>query len=313
MSGEPTDVAVHTEASAFEDFVAGNFGGMANVLVGQPLDTIKVRLQLDNGRFKGAWDCTVQTIKNEGFLALYKGMASPLFGIGAVNALLFAANSSIKKNMQEYPGQVLSIGQIAIAGAGAGVVNSVLASPVELLKIKMQAQFGSKAIGKERYFSGPIDCAKYLVQQHGVANGLFRGMWATVLREIPAYAGFYAGFEATKRQLVKDQDEHANIMQLMAAGAVGGIGYWVCCYPLDVIKSVVQNQALPPTGFYVTRVMKQIVARDGISGLFRGIAPTILRSIPAAGATFTAYELTIRAFQSDGLKWRKEVGVQLSE
>jgi hypothetical protein len=46
---------------------------MANVLVGQPLDTIKVRLQLDQGKFKGAWDCTLQTIQKEGFFALYKG------------------------------------------------------------------------------------------------------------------------------------------------------------------------------------------------------------------------------------------------
>lgn len=47
---------------------------MAQVLVGQPLDTIKVRLQLDHGKFKGAWDCAVQTIQKEGFFALYKGM-----------------------------------------------------------------------------------------------------------------------------------------------------------------------------------------------------------------------------------------------
>ena len=46
---------------------------MAQVIVGQPLDTIKVRLQLDEGKFKGAWDCTVQTVRKEGFLALYKG------------------------------------------------------------------------------------------------------------------------------------------------------------------------------------------------------------------------------------------------
>lgn len=46
---------------------------MSQVLVGQPLDTIKVRLQLDQGKFKGAWDCAVQTVQKEGFFALYKG------------------------------------------------------------------------------------------------------------------------------------------------------------------------------------------------------------------------------------------------
>lgn len=288
------------QASATADFIAGNFGGMANVLVGQPLDTIKVRLQLDQGKFKGAWDCAVQTVQKEGFFALYKGMASPLIGIGAVNALLFAANSNIKSRLQTHPEEVLSLDKIALAGAGAGIVNSILASPVELLKIKMQAQFGSKSVNGQRHFSGPIDCAKYLIQRDGVSHGLFRGMYATILREIPAYAGFYAGFEATKRFLTKDQKEEANIAQLMTAGAVGGIGYWTFCYPLDVVKSVVQNQEKPPRGLYVTSVMKQIYVRDGLGGLFRGFVPSVLRSIPAAGATFTAYELCIRAFQANG-------------
>ncbi|CEP08946.1 hypothetical protein [Parasitella parasitica] len=261
-----------------------SFGGMSQVIVGQPLDTIKVRLQLDQGRFKGAWDCTVQTVQKEGFFALYKGMASPLIGIGAVNALLFAANSSIKSRLQTHPDQLLPLDKIALAGAGAGFVNSILASPVELLKIKMQAQFGSKSVDGKRYFTGPIDCAKYLIQRDGIAHGLFRGLWATIAREIPAYAGFYTGFEATKRYLTQGQE--ASVLQLMLSGATGGASYWVCSYPLDVVKSVASIACLK--------------WRDGLGGLFRGFSPTVLRSIPAAGATFTAYELSIRAFQANG-------------
>jgi solute carrier family 25 carnitine/acylcarnitine transporter 20/29 len=167
-------------------------------------------------------------------------MASPLVGIGAVNALLFAANSNLKSQLQTHPNELLSLDKIALAGAGAGIVNSVLASPVELLKIKMQAQFGTKANATEgkRYFSGPLDCARYLIQRDGMAHGLFRGMWATIVREIPAYAGFYSGFEFTKRQLT--QGKEANVFQLMVSGAVGGIGYWTFSYPLDVVKSVVK-------------------------------------------------------------------------
>lgn len=163
-------------------------------------------------------------------------MASPLVGIGAVNALLFAANSNIKQRLQNNPNEILTLDKIALAGAGAGFVNSILASPVELLKIKLQAQFSNQK-GTTRYFSGPIDCARYLIQRDGISHGLFRGMWATIVREIPAYAGFYTGFEWMKRTLTKGEDP--NVLQLMISGATGGVGYWVCCYPLDVVKSVV--------------------------------------------------------------------------
>lgn len=169
----------------------------------------------------------------------FLGMASPLVGIGAVNALLFAANSNIKQRLQQHPNEILSLDKIALAGAGAGLVNSILASPVELLKIKLQAQFSNqKSVG--RYFTGPIDCARYLIQRDGVSHGLFRGMWATIVREIPAYAGFYTGFEVMKRTLTKEGQD-PNVIQLMISGATGGIGYWVCCYPLDVVKSVVSS------------------------------------------------------------------------
>ncbi|KAJ2964818.1 hypothetical protein NQZ79_g364 [Umbelopsis isabellina] len=292
-------VAPPKQTSAAADFIAGNMGGMSQVLVGQPLDTIKVRLQLDSGRFNGAIDCAVQTIKNEGFFALYKGMASPLVGIGAVNALLFAANTECRRMLQDRPGEQLPLYKIAIAGSGAGIINSVLASPVEMLKIKMQAQFGKGATGSGQvYYTGPIDCAQQLIRQHGVANGLFRGLWATVVREIPAYAGFYVGFEATKRSIVK-QGQEATVVQLMTAGAAGGLGYWLACYPLDVVKSKVQNQVEPPKGFYVTSTLRSIYAQSGTAGLFRGFGPSMVRALPAAAATFTAYELTMRAIEKN--------------
>lgn len=122
----------------------------------------------------------------------------------------------------------------------AGIVNSVLASPVELLKIRMQAQFGKAGTttGTVKNYKGPFDVARQLVRDHGVRRGLFQGFWITVLREIPGYAGFYAGFEATKRSFVAPGQDPTTL-QLMLSGAAGGVSYWTCCYPLDVIKSVV--------------------------------------------------------------------------
>jgi len=120
----------------------------------------------------------------------------------------------------------------------------------------------------------------------------------TVAREIPAYAGFYAGFEVVKRKITP-LGEEPGVLQLMTAGAAGGVSYWVCCYPLDVIKSVVQNQVEPPKGGigYISRTAELIYRKQGMRGFFVGFAPSILRSIPAAGATFTTYEMLMRLFQ----------------
>ncbi|CAG8545652.1 6491_t:CDS:2, partial [Scutellospora calospora] len=119
-----TDVAdtittIQSSKSGWEDFVAGSFAGMAQVAVGQPLDTIKTRLQIETTRFKGPMDCFLQTVKKEGPFALYKGMASPLIGIGAVNALLFAAYSRLKEIQATPFVEQLELYKIAIAGGGA--------------------------------------------------------------------------------------------------------------------------------------------------------------------------------------------------
>jgi len=75
-------------------------------------------------------------------------MASPLLGVAAQNSLLFTAFALSKRIVSSTPD--LSIPQIAAAGALAGSVNSLVASPVELFKIRMQAQVSSKGDWKNR-------------------------------------------------------------------------------------------------------------------------------------------------------------------
>ncbi|KAH9933147.1 mitochondrial carrier [Epithele typhae] len=276
------------DASTVNELIAGSVAGAAQVVVGQPLDTVKVRAQTaPSGMFKGPMDIIAQTVRKEGFFALYKGMASPLVGIAGVNSLLFAAYGVSKRIISPFP--QLSLAEIAAAGAMAGAVNSVLASPVEMFKVRMQGQYGSP--GDKRLRAVVSEMWK----DWGFRRGVMRGFWVTVAREIPAYAGFYTAFEFSKRSFAKNYDSQIPVWALLASGSTGGIAYWLSCYPLDVIKSRVQLRATPPEGTpvqYIAREVRAVVAEAGVSGLFRGLTPSLLRSIPAAGATFATFELT---------------------
>lgn len=107
-------------------------------------DTIKTRAQTaPKGQFTGPLDIAVQTIKKEGFLGLYKGMASPLLGVAGVNSLLFASNAYARKLVSPY-GPNLSISEVAAAGAMAGAAQSILASPVEMFKVRRSASIARK-------------------------------------------------------------------------------------------------------------------------------------------------------------------------
>jgi solute carrier family 25 carnitine/acylcarnitine transporter 20/29 len=98
---------------------------------------------------------------------MWAGMASPLLGVAGVNSLLFASNAYARKLVSPYPN--LSIAQVATAGAMAGAVQSLLASPVEMFKIRMQGQYGT---GK-RLTAVVGD----MYREWGWRRGIMRGFW----------------------------------------------------------------------------------------------------------------------------------------
>lgn len=273
--------------STINELLAGSVGGAAQVIVGQPLDTVKTRAQIaPKGMFKGPMDILMQTLRKEGFFALYKGMASPLIGIAGVNSLLFASYGVSRRIISPFP---LSLKEIAAAGAMAGAANAILASPVEMFKVRMQGQYGAATDKRLRVIFSEM------WNQWGFRKGIMRGYWITLAREIPAYAGFYTAFEFSKRKFTQSYGSDLPVWALLASGSTGGIAYWLSCYPLDVVKSRIQLRDTPPTGTpvqYIARELKSIVTESGVKGLFRGLSPSLLRSIPAAASTFAAFELT---------------------
>lgn len=66
-----------------KNLIAGSCAGCASLLACHPLDTVRTRLQTTGGsQFSGAIDCFVKTVRGEGALALYKGMAFPFAAQG---------------------------------------------------------------------------------------------------------------------------------------------------------------------------------------------------------------------------------------
>jgi solute carrier family 25 carnitine/acylcarnitine transporter 20/29 len=101
-------------------------------------------------------------------------MASPLIGVAGVNSLLFASYAISKRIVSPFPD--LSIPQTAGAGALAGAVNSLLASPVEMFKIRMQGQYGQP--GDKRLSKVVSD----MWREWGFRRGIMRGFWVKYFR-----------------------------------------------------------------------------------------------------------------------------------
>jgi len=297
MSGEKKQVA--QPPSAFKNFVAGGVGGTCLVLTGQPLDTIKVRLQTQNVKpgetpfYTGTFDCAKKTIQKEGFRGLYKGIMTPLVGVTPIYALCFLGFGVGKKLQTKDPNEELTLLQIGNAGLLAGVFTTVIMAPGERIKCLLQLQTGDP---KNAKYKGALDCAKQLYKEEGLFRGVYRGTAATLLRDVPASAAYFAGYEMLLRSLTPEGKSRADMSpwRILVAGGSAGILNWIVAIGPDTLKSRFQTA---PAGTYtgVRDVFTQMVRTEGISALFKGLTPVMLRAFPANAACFLGYELAMKA------------------
>lgn len=287
-----------------KDLASGTIGGVAQLVVGHPFDTIKVKLQSQPApvpgqppKFSGAMDAVRQTLAAEGPRGLYKGMGAPLATVAVFNAVLFTVRGQMETLLRSEPGVPLTVNQQIVAGAGAGVAVSFLACPTELIKCRLQAQSAMGATGSVAVavkYGGPMDVAKRVLRSEGGARGLYKGLVPTLAREVPGNAAMFGVYEAIKQFLAGGQDTSGlGRGSLMAAGGLAGAAFWGAVYPTDVVKSVLQvDDYKNPKYSGSIDAFRKILASEGAKGLYKGFGPAMARSVPANAACFLAYEVT---------------------
>jgi solute carrier family 25 carnitine/acylcarnitine transporter 20/29 len=255
--------------------------------------------------YSGVLDCFWKTIKAEGPLGLYKGIAAPLAGTVPMYALCFTGYDFGKRIFcDEQAYTELKVGQIAMAGATSALFTTPIMAPQERLKCVMQTQ--GIAEGSKVVYNSSWECAKGLLAEGGIMN-LTRGLEVTVMRDAAASMAYFAVYEVLKAKIAEATGAERNNISfggVIIAGGTAGVLNWVLALPFDVLKTRYQTAAMGQyTGAFVgsKSVFKELMAKDGISGLYRGAAPTFLRAFPANAACFLGYEVSLKALTSAGL------------
>ena len=143
MSENNNKVGESEITKASKDITAGSVRGIIQVLVGHPLDTIKVRLQTQvlhggsNGKYNGVFDCFKTSLKEEGVLGLWKGAPSPIAGAALYSASLFFAYGQSKR-IVGVDSNNPTIVKMMIVGGMTGGFAAFVECPIDLLKSKLQ-------------------------------------------------------------------------------------------------------------------------------------------------------------------------------
>ncbi|KIK91385.1 hypothetical protein PAXRUDRAFT_149611 [Paxillus rubicundulus Ve08.2h10] len=288
--------------------------GVVGLLVAHPFDTVKVRFQNPAiySKYKSTFNAFSTIVREERFHGLYKGVVAPLATCALINGLVFASYKFFMRAQLDDPASVPTLMQVGLAGTGCGIVASLVATPTELIKIRQQ-----NVLVNDPSHASAAKVAMAIFRQHGV-RGLYRGLTATALRDT-GYGTYFLAYEATCRyfkppssrlvdadhsSLLSEIDAEAYSMPwsvLFLAGGLAGIAGWVATFPMDLVKTRMQSSdpsmTQPSTAKLPKDPFRTILSTvihshrtEGSSVFFRGLTPTLIRSVPVNIATFSVYE-----------------------
>ncbi|KAH8811680.1 mitochondrial carrier domain-containing protein [Xylogone sp. PMI_703] len=308
------------EVKNYKGFVAGVFSGIAKLSVGHPFDTIKVRLQTaPKSQFSGPLQCLLQTIRNEGPAALYKGATPPLIGWMFMDSVMLGSLTFYRRILHQtvfnpnsnsifasadgmpYADLVsqhkLPVLGHAIAGVMAGSTVSFIAAPVEHVKARLQIQYSANKA--DRLYKGPIDCARKIYRYHGI-RGIYHGLSATLL--FRSFFFFWWGSYDIFSRILSEKTNLSTPAVNFWAGGLSAQVFWCTSYPSDVVKQRIMTD--PLGGGLGDGERKYARWRDaavdvyrklGWRGYWRGFVPCFLRAFPANAMALVAFEGVMRA------------------
>ncbi|BCS18286.1 uncharacterized protein APUU_11114S [Aspergillus puulaauensis] len=199
-------ITTQSSPGVVKEFLVGTSGGVTQVIIGQPFDIVKVRMQVQAN--KSAIQVARDIWKHEGALAFYKGTLPPLLGVGACISIVYSTFHTISQAIHSLNDNTatptLTSTQTYLAGGLSGLANSVISGPTEHIRIRLQTQStpspGSVPGAGPGSGSGVYGCIRAIHSQAGF-RGLYRGQTPTMLREFGSYGVWFCVYEGLLSRL----------------------------------------------------------------------------------------------------------------
>lgn len=296
------------QPSAFESLASGAVGGVSLVLVGHPLDLLKVRLQttstssMNDSQRPNMKRMFKNLMRKEGIAGIYRGVTAPLIGVAPIFAINIWGYDTGKSMASSYLNLELSDPLVvALGGAFSAFPTSILQVPGDRIKLRLQ-------VSDARRHANPFqETRKIWAEGNGSISGgfrsLYRGYLITLAREIPGSAIYFSNYNYMRNLMTARLEEQRRFSpdtitaaSVLISGGVAGTLNGILTLPIDTIKS--RFQAAPLGEFRSARhVAIDLIQKEGPAALFRGLGPVVLRAFPANAACFGGIEIVRYLFE----------------
>lgn len=178
-----------------------------------------------------------------------------------------------------------------VAGAGAGATATVVTYPLDLLRTRFAAQ------GTDRVYSSLFRAVRDIHRDEG-PRGFFRGLGVGLAQIVPFMGMFFALYESLRIPLSQFNLPFGS--GDATAGVIASVIAKTGVFPLDLVRKRIQVQGptrtkyvhknIPVYNMGAVRAVRMILAREGISGLYRGLTVSLFKAAPASAVTMWTYE-----------------------
>lgn len=255
-----------------DSFVAGFAYGATTVIVGQPLDTVKTRMQaMETSR--GPLEVGLSLYRKEGLRGLYRGGVPLLIGGGLMRSAQFGVYENTLKAIRAAQGRATEqqdklFGfidpQVLLAGFAGGIGRGIVEGPFENIKVRRQVESG------------------------WVLRELYIGSGTTIFRNSLLFSLFVLYMDISKQVFEGG-------MSPFMTGSVCATAAWLSIWPLDVVKSQIQSGRVSAAPHGAIGLLKSAY-RSG--AMYRGLVPGLTRSAIANGLSMMVYKEVEKALRA---------------
>lgn len=289
---------------------AGAISGAISRAMLQPLDVIKIRLQLQvepvsrkspKSKYFGFSHVFSSMLHEEGIRSLWKGhipaqFLTVFYGLVQFSSFEFFTKISYELMPNHFTERLQPVNHM-ICGSLAGGVSTIVVQPMDVIRTRFIAQGEPKI-----YNHFHIACIK-IVKNESIF-GLWRGIMPSLMLVIPQ-TGLQFGFHRIFTSALRYSNHSSeNLFTREMKTFVSGVGSGICSklvvYPFDVVKKRLQVQGFEEARANFGQVpkytgtwhcFKMIFVQEGLQGFYKGLFPTLLKSGSISGVTFAAYEI----------------------
>ena len=220
-----------------------------------------------------------------GWRAFWRGNGANVAKVVPETATKYVVFDVLKRKLAADPGNA-TVGERFAAGGLAGAAAQSVVYPLEIVKTRVSLSAGGTSMAT---------VIASVLKAEGV-RGLFKGLTPSLVGIFP-----YAGIDLMANSVLKDAlaakyaevGRDPGVAELLGCGMASSTSAMLVTYPLNLVRTRLQASGMPGQPSYAGPVecAGKILAKEGFSGLYRGIVPNLAKVLPATSVSYAVYDV----------------------